>query len=154
MLQSIGGAIAATANSESSINEGKNIMLTGLVGQVFSLVLFGICAGEFALRVRKGRGCWNPQYIDLVTSKVFRSFLFGLIIASVTIFARCIYRCVELSGGFDGKLFVNDEALFMVMEGHMIVIATSCLTFLHPALCFKAAFHESDFKFLTNKASV
>jgi hypothetical protein len=154
MLQSVGGAIAATANSESSINQGKNIMLAGLIWQVFSLVLFGICAGDFAMRVHKGKGSLNPRYVDLVTSKVFKCFLLGLVVASVTIFARCIYRSVELSGGFNSTLFVNDEALFMVMEGVMIVIATSCLTFLHPALCLQNAFHESNFTLRAKKSFV
>lgn len=65
----------------------------------------------------------------------------------MTIFARCVYRCVELSGGFNGTLFVSDEALFMVMEGAMIVSATTCLTFLHPAVAFQGAWPEAIFHF-------
>ncbi|KAG0646167.1 Efflux pump himE [Hyphodiscus hymeniophilus] len=152
VLQALGGALASTANTVSGSNLGKNIMLAGLGFQVFSLILFGIAAGEFAIRVKNGKGNYNPRYVNLTTSRLFKSFLLGLVVASVTIFARSVYRCVELSGGFNGTLFVNDEALFMVMEGVMIVLATSCLTFLHPAVAFQGAWDEAVFHFRTRKA--
>lgn len=88
-----------------------------------------------------------------MSTKLFKSFLVGLVVASVTIFARSVYRCVELSGGFNGTLFVSDEALFMVMEGVMIVLATTCLTLLHPAVCFQGAWDEANFRFRTKRAA-
>jgi hypothetical protein len=151
VLQAVGGAIASTANTVSSSNLGKNIMLAGLIFQVVSLILFATCSGEFAYRVWKGQGSWNPRYLNLVSSRLFKSFLIGLVVAAFTIFARSVYRCVELAGGFNGTLFVSDEALFMVMEGVMIVIATACLTFLHPAICFQGAWHEATFSFRNKK---
>jgi hypothetical protein len=153
VLQALGGAIASTANTVSSSDLGKNIMLAGLGFQVFSLILFGLASGEFALRVLKGKGTWNPRYIELVNSKLFKSFLVGLVIASVTIFARSVYRCIELSGGFNGTLFVSDEALFMVMEGVMLVLATTCLTLLHPAVCFQGAWNQANFRFRMKKGA-
>jgi hypothetical protein len=39
----------------------------------------------------------------------------------------------------------------MVLEGAMIVIATSCLTLLHPTICFQGAWHEANFNFRTKK---
>jgi hypothetical protein len=152
VLQALGGGIAASANTTSSSNLGRDIMLGGLGFQVLSLILFGIAAGEFALRVMKGKGNWNPRYTNLVSSKLFKSFLIGLLVASVTIFARSVYRCVELSGGFNGTLFVRDEALFMVMEGVMFVLATTCLTLLHPAVASQGAWDEAVFHFRTKKA--
>jgi hypothetical protein len=151
VLQALGGALASMADDQKGSDLGKNIMLAGLGFQVFSLILFGICCGEFALRVWKHRGNWNPGYLDLVHSRLFKSFLVGLLLACITIFARSIYRCVELSGGFNGELFVSDEALFMVLEGVMIIVACSCLTFLHPAVCFQGAWHEANFVFRTSK---
>jgi hypothetical protein len=151
VLQALGGALASTANTISQSNLGKNIMLAGLGFQVFSLILFSCCAGEFAYRVWKGQGTWEPRYINLLNSRLFKSFLFGLLVSVVTIFARSVYRCVELSGGFNGELFVSDEALFMVLEGLMIVIACTCLTVLHPAVCFQGVWQEANFKFRTSK---
>lgn len=78
--------------------------------------------------------------------------MIGLFVASVTILIRSIYRCVELAGGFNGTLFVSDEALFMVLEGAMIVIATVALTALHPAVCFQGVWHEANFSFRMKKS--
>ena len=149
VLQALGGALASMADTRDQSDLGKNIMLAGLGFQVFSLILFTLCAGEFALRVMKKKSRWNVQYIDLVNSKLFKSFLLGLFIAAVTIFARSVYRCIELSGGFNSHLFVDDELAFMILEGVMIVLACTCLTVLHPAVCFQGAWAEANFNFRT-----
>jgi len=154
VLQALGGGIASSSNDLSGKNLGKNLMLAGLIFQVVSLVLFALCAGDFALRVMKNKSRWNVKYIDIVNSLLFKSFLVGLAVASVTIFARSVYRCAELAGGFNGSLFTSDEALFMVLEGAMIVIATTCLTVLHPAVAFQGAWHEANFQFRTKKGLV
>jgi hypothetical protein len=39
----------------------------------------------------------------------------------------------------------------MVLEGAMIVIATFCLTVLHPAICFQGAWRDANFNFCTKK---
>jgi hypothetical protein len=151
VLQALGGAIASTSHTVSSSDEGRNIMLAGLIFQVISLFIFAGAAGWFALRVWRAQGSWDPRYIGLVSSRLFKSCIIGLVVASVTIVIRSVYRCVELSGGFNSTLFISDEALFMVLEGVMIVIATSCLTFLHPAVCFQGAWHEANFTFRSRK---
>lgn len=153
VLQALGGAIASTANTRSGSDLGKNIMIAGLGFQVFSLILFSLCAGEFALRAYRARGTWNPRYHELVSSRLFKAFLYGLVVAVVTIFVRSLYRCVELSGGFNGQLFRSDEAVFMILEGVMVILACSCLTFLHPAVCFQGVWHEANFSFRTKKGS-
>jgi hypothetical protein len=126
-------------------------MLAGLIFQDVSLFLFAICCTDFFLRMRKSKGNWNPKYLDIVSSRLFKVFLFGLLTATITIFTRSTYRIVELSGGFDSTLFKSDEAVFMIFEGLMIVIATSCLTLLHPAVCFQGAFASANFSFRVKK---
>lgn len=41
--------------------------------------------------------------------------------------------------------------MFMILEGVMIVLATGCLTLLHPAVCFQGAWHEVNFNYRTKK---
>jgi hypothetical protein len=77
VLQGAGGGIAATANTTSQSNAGKNIMLAGLVFQVISLTLFAIACAEFAWRVSKNPEQWNQQHINIAASKLFKAFLFG-----------------------------------------------------------------------------
>lgn len=147
VLQAAGGAIASTATTLDDKDVGKNIMLAGLGFQVFSLVLFAILCTEFAWRVRRSKGAWNPRYIDLVSSAVFKSFLGGLCLATITILVRSIYRCVELSGGFNGPLFIGNELEFMILEGVMITLAAGGLTILHPGIAMKGAWSQANFKF-------
>ncbi|KAF7947370.1 uncharacterized protein EAE97_004619 [Botrytis byssoidea] len=147
VLQAAGGAIASTADTLDDKDLGKNIMLAGLVFQVFSLILFAILGTEFAWRVRRSHGSWNPRYIDLVSSTFFKSFLGGLCIATITILIRSIYRCIELSGGFNGPLFIGHEVEFMILEGVMITLAVAALTILHPGVAMKGAWSEANFKF-------
>lgn len=122
-------------------------MLAGLAFQVFSLILFAIAAGWFAYSVWANKESWDSQFLALSHSRLFKIFLVGLTIATVTIFIRSVYRCVELSGGFDGKLFTSDEALFMVLEGVMIIFAGICLTFLHPGISFQGSWREINYSF-------
>ncbi|KAM3065304.1 phospholipid-translocating ATPase rsb1 [Clarireedia jacksonii] len=146
VLQAAGGAIASSANTRQSSDLGKNIMLAGLGFQVFSIILFFLACSEFAWRVRKAKGLWNPIYLSLVNSAFFKAFMAGLALATTTIFIRSTYRCIELSGGFHGTLFRSHEEEFMVLEGVMIVIATLALTVFHPGLAFKGAWNELNFK--------
>jgi hypothetical protein len=58
-----------------------------------------------------------------------------LAIATIGIFIRSVYRVAELQGGFGGSL-ANSEALFMIFEGPMTIIAVAALTVFHPGTCF------------------
>jgi hypothetical protein len=147
LLQAVGGGIAASTKNSALLNSGKNVMLAGLGFQVFSLVLFSIAAGWFAKNVWSGKGSWNTRYSNLIHSRLFKAFLIGLVVSTVTIFTRSVYRCVELSGGFQGHLFVSDEALFMVMEGVMLVFAGACFTFLHPGVAYQGQWKDVNYSF-------
>ncbi|KAF4635722.1 hypothetical protein G7Y89_g2373 [Cudoniella acicularis] len=153
VLQGAGGGIASTSNTTSGTNLGKNLMLAGLVFQVVSLVLFAICCGEFGYRVLQNKGNRNPKHTLVCSSTIFKAFLWGLFIASLTITIRSTYRCVELAGGFQGELFRSDEPMFMILEAVMIVIATACLTFLHPGEAFQGAWHEATFNYFPANGS-
>lgn len=142
LLQAVGGGIAASTRDQNMLTVGKNIMLAGLGFQVFSLILFAVAAGYFAYRVWTNKHSWNAHYQPLVRARIFNVFLGGLAVASIAIFARSVYRCVELSGGFGGHLFTNDEVLFMILEGAMIVVACGFLTALHPGVCFQGAWRD------------
>ena len=63
----------------------------------------------------------------------------------MTVFARCIYRVAELSGGFQGKLANDEEVTYMVLEGAMIVIASIALTVPHPGIAFKGYWVACNF---------
>jgi hypothetical protein len=55
-------------------------------------------------------------------------------VVTFLILVRSCFRVAELNNGFGGKL-ANEEIPFMVLEGAMIILATSCLTLFHPGRC-------------------
>ncbi|KAF4625050.1 hypothetical protein G7Y89_g13119 [Cudoniella acicularis] len=114
--------------------------------QVASLVLFAAFCIEFAYRIWRNPTSWSRTHAHLYESKLFKYFLLGLCIATIAIFIRSCFRVAELSGGFDGPL-ANNQISFMILEGAMIVIATSCMTLLHPGLAFKGSWEGANFTF-------
>jgi hypothetical protein len=150
ILQAAGGGIASGATTQSQDQMGINIMIAGLSFQVFSLALFAACCAEFAFRLWKNPQSWSMEHARLYESKLFKAFLCGLCAATLTIFIRSCFRVAELSGGFHGPL-ANNEISFMILEGAMIVIATSCLTLLHPGVGFQGMWAAANFTFRTRK---
>lgn len=62
-------------------------------------------------------------------------FIGGLYGATLIILARCAFRCYELEEGYDGAA-VADEALFIGLEGVLVVAAVFLLGIGHPGLMF------------------
>ncbi|KAF4637850.1 hypothetical protein G7Y89_g225 [Cudoniella acicularis] len=139
LLQSVGGAIADNASTDSGETFGTNIMVAGLASQLISLSCFLILASEFFWKVsvdRKARNAtnWASKSIDRPPpdKEFFKLFLVGYGCATLLILARSIFRTAELAHGFRGSL-ANNELAFMVLEGGMIIFATLTMTILHPA---------------------
>ncbi|KAG9050034.1 hypothetical protein FS837_008014 [Tulasnella sp. UAMH 9824] len=57
--------------------------------------------------------------------------LLGLVIATVFIYVRSIYRTIELLDGWNGPIITN-ETLFNVLDGMQILLAMVTLNVLHP----------------------
>lgn len=87
------------------------------------------------------------------TAKKSDMFSFAaVVLASLSIFTRCIYRVVELSDGFSGPL-ANDEITFLILEGPMIMIAMLALSIFHPGHVFHGDWKASQFKWRPKQAS-
>ncbi|KAG8418625.1 phospholipid-translocating ATPase rsb1 [Metarhizium acridum] len=138
VLQATGGAFAASDGDASLKQTGVNIMIAGLSFQVASLLTFIVLSADFWWRLRGTNGVYEQKDLKLKTSTMFKAFPWATGIATIAIFIRCVYRLAELQEGFAGKL-ANDEVLFMIFEGPMIMIAAIALTIFHPGFCFKGA---------------
>lgn len=148
-------------------------MLAGLSFQVFSLLLFSAACIEFGIRVYRSVKTpahpyssnigdssrfvspssirfGAPLHTSLPNTLLFRAFLVGLSVATLSIFIRSCFRVAELSNGFDGAL-ANDEVSFMILEGAMIIIACLALTICHPGICFQGEWRAANFKMSKNK---
>ena len=136
ILQGAGGGTAATADPGSSLqNVGNNLMMAGIVWQVFTLLVFAGLVTDYVLRARARRAEWQPAAIKLTSSLKFQIFVAGLVLSFITIFIRCVFRIGEMANGW-GNSIMQDEVDFVVLDSVMITIAALCLTAFHPGWMF------------------
>ncbi|KAF2493926.1 RTA1 domain protein [Lophium mytilinum] len=155
VLQSAGGAITAMADDgdKSAHDMGINIMIAGLIFQVASLVVFMALCANIWNRIRR-----HPDLVSEDSAKLsalrrtlmWRVMMWALAAATIFIIVRSIFRVAELWGGFNGSL-ANNEALFMVFEGAMLVMACSALTLGHPGVCFDGHWADGNWTFKTKR---
>jgi len=150
LLQAIGGAIADTANTTSGRNTGADIMVAGLVLQAVSLAVFLVVVADYAWSCRKGILNMQPEKQVARNRMLFKLFMAGLLLSTVVILTRSIFRAAELWEGFGGTLW-NDQTDFMVLDGAMVALATLCLTVLHPGPAFGGQWHAASWSFRTGK---
>ncbi|KAH8882615.1 parasitic phase-specific protein PSP-1 [Thozetella sp. PMI_491] len=126
-VQAAGGAISASTSGQGQI--GVDLALAGMAFQVFMLVIFISLFVDYLTRYfRSGQTAAFGTRL-----KIFFTFM-GL--ATFLILIRCIYRLVELREGYSGDL-VSNEALFIGLEGVMIIVAVYSLTLGHPGFGFR-----------------
>ncbi|RFU26563.1 hypothetical protein B7463_g9789, partial [Scytalidium lignicola] len=91
----------------------------------------------------------NQPMVDAGTHTLVAGLSFQvatLFLATGCLFVRTVFRSVELSGGFKGKL-ANNEVEFMVLDGVMVIIACLCMTIMHPGYAFAKRWNEAKFPF-------
>ncbi|KAK5123168.1 hypothetical protein LTR85_003366 [Meristemomyces frigidus] len=150
VLQAAGGAITDTADEQSTKQTGVDIMIAGLVLQALSLAVFLVVVADFAWCCSRGVFNMDPEKQRTRERPVFKIFMLGMILATLCVLIRSIFRAAELWGGFNGNLW-NNEVDFMVLDGMMIALATICLTALHPGLAFGGQWHTADWTLKKSK---
>ena len=118
-LQGAGGGISSvTSQNGEDPSLGSDIMIAGLSFQVFTLTLFMLLCADYAFRYLKARRSsdQSSSYRLRTITPRFRLFVVCLLLATLCIFIRSVYRVIELAGGWEGEL-VHDEPKFIVLEG-------------------------------------
>lgn len=145
ILQATGGGMASVASHENRHPDtGNHIMIAGLAFQIFTLLIFMLLALDFAVRTYRriskvgAHTALDQHHAELRGSWVFKGFLIALIISTLCVFTRCVYRVAELSEGWTGHLMLTQK-YFVGLEGAIIVAAVLLLNMFHPGLCFKEA---------------
>ncbi|EXJ71596.1 uncharacterized protein A1O5_05404 [Cladophialophora psammophila CBS 110553] len=118
VIQAIGGGMAATANDNQSQQDiGDNLMMAGIAWQVVTLIFFGVAAAWYVFRR------WRAHEVPLSTEataflrdRKFRLFVYGFILAYAAIVIRCIYRLVEMAGGWANPV-MQFEPAFIALDG-------------------------------------
>jgi len=145
VLQAIGGGMAASATQNGdSTTSGTHIMVAGLAVQVASMSLFiGLCV-DFFFRVRKFQkqtdtsdpsSIYEEKYLPILKNRLFKPFLYAIVVCTILIYIRCIYRLAELAEGWDGYLILH-EVYFLVLEALIVFLAAFSMTVLHPGFIF------------------
>ncbi|MCJ1307990.1 hypothetical protein MMC25_001640 [Agyrium rufum] len=145
MLQAAGGGLASTASHKNeSVVTGDNILVAGLAFQVLTLLVFICLSLDFVFRTMRrmrslGDAALDPTHAKLRQSLKFKCFLGALSLATLCIFIRSVFRCVELGEGWTGHL-IRDQVLFIALEGAMVALGVLSLVFFHPGLCFREGY--------------
>ncbi|KAG1873954.1 RTA-like protein [Suillus subluteus] len=131
IVQALGGATAARA--------GANIMLGGIVAQLFAIVFF--------LRVKYDA---PVRHVNVLVSKSLRIMIYATAFCTLCIFIRSIYRTVELAGGWFGPV-ITTQRYFDWLDGGMVTLAIYTQNFFHPGIWLNKADTTSESKFYKKK---
>jgi hypothetical protein len=131
-----GTVLAATA---SSSNIGNDVILVGLVSQVITLSIFGLLAIDVWVRIMKHKRDFSPTAKEVHDSRHFKGLLGAILVAYLFILIRCVYRIPEMSGGWSNPIMQN-QILFIILDGVMCVVAALVLNVFHPGMLFKQSY--------------
>ena len=152
VLQAAGGGIAETANSHKTSRAGIDIMIAGLFLQAVSIGVFLALMTLFGYRVRRHRETVSHDAEKRArrSRPLFVIFLVSLLVATVAILVRSVFRVVELWSGFAGHLW-NSETDFLVLDGAMIGLSVLLLTAFHPGMAFGSEWSTANWSFKTGR---
>lgn len=116
-----------------------------------ALLFFAVIGAEFLLRYFYDRPIRRINNFRGVVDRNLGLQILGLVLMTIVLLIRSIYRIVELAGGWDGKIIATQwlfsssmpnnlllpQVLIIVLladtfDGSMIILATFTLNFLHP----------------------
>lgn len=110
-------------------------MLGGIIFQMIAITIYMILAIEFILRYLNDkpfqRSYNEPPTGNYFLDKKMKMMLFGTSFSSLAIYVRSVYRTIELTDGWNGRI-ITTEIYFNVMDGAMILLSMYCLNALHP----------------------
>lgn len=137
-VQGVGGAIAATAAGNNKDPEmGGRIMLGGIIFQMIAITLYMILAIEFLIRYINDKPFQRPDNEpptgNFFLDKKMKLMLLGTSFSSLAIYVRSVYRTIELTDGWNGRI-ITTEIYFNAMDGAMILLAMYCLNVFHPGM--------------------
>jgi len=143
IVQAIGGAKASTeAENNENANPGGHIMLYGIVLQMIALTIYVILGADFVVRYYLNKPVRKAPPVDGTTEAEkteerpvidgrTKLMLAGLVLNSIFLFTRAVYRTIELNDGWGGPIITN-QALFNWLDGTQITLATYVFNFIHP----------------------
>ncbi|EGP87264.1 uncharacterized protein MYCGRDRAFT_42167 [Zymoseptoria tritici IPO323] len=126
IIQVAGAALVGVAYSnQKDPTTYNNILLAGLAFQVFSFAVFLVVLA------------WTLVKARVSPAKISRSFITGLIIATLAVYLRTCFRLAETAEGLMEELSTH-EVYFGCLEFAPVVVAVFIFTYWHPGRWLKA----------------
>ncbi|KAJ7323861.1 RTA1-domain-containing protein [Mycena albidolilacea] len=131
VIQGAGGGIASSANTLSGANLGANIMLAGIVFQFAAIITYSALAADFLRRYHVDRPVRGGSADRGTMDTKLKAMIAALAFSTLVLFIRSIYRIIELSTGWHGRI-IETEVYFNVLDGGMVILAIFTMNFAHP----------------------
>ncbi|KAF8461147.1 RTA1-domain-containing protein [Russula ochroleuca] len=139
VVQGLGAGVSSgTQTSQSQANLGAHIALGGIVFQLVTIIAYCALAAEFLTRYT-----WDRPVRRLVpvpnevlrgtADKRLNRMLQAMLVVTIFILIRMIYRVVEFVSGWNGKV-ISTQWLFNVFDATMICLAMFTLNVFHPGI--------------------
>lgn len=135
IVQAIGGAQASEATTDSAMELGTHIMVAGIGFQLLTMTLFVGLLVDFLRRVLRTQGEFRGGSSNVVTKGMKLVFV-ALVISTVMIYIRGVYRTIELAQGWRGYL-ITHEGYFIGLDAAIMVIAVAVFVPIDPAVIFR-----------------
>ncbi|KDQ16601.1 hypothetical protein BOTBODRAFT_30523 [Botryobasidium botryosum FD-172 SS1] len=142
IVQAVGGGAASAATTPEGAERGGRVMLGGIIVQLAALALYSFLAIEFLIRFythkpirqvseltdnENKRVSPERQKVD----RTLKLLIVGLSLSTALLFIRAVYRTIELSDGWNGRI-ISTQTYFNVLDGLAVLGAMLTLNILHP----------------------
>ncbi|KAJ9206613.1 hypothetical protein DTO164E3_854 [Paecilomyces variotii] len=147
VLQGVGGGVDASAETHPKLlPTGNNIIISGIVLQVVILSIFGLLSVDFFYRAKRyhgrdgdGDGDGDGEVVmgkKREQARVWRDRKFRIFVGAVSLaYLGILIRIAEMSGGW-GNPVMQNEGLFIALEGVMVLYPAVLLSIFPPGIFF------------------
>ncbi|KAJ6474049.1 RTA1 like protein-domain-containing protein [Mycena vitilis] len=152
VIQGVGGGLASSAETLDGANQGARIMLGGIAFQFAVIIVFSALALDFMQRYIRDKPVRAIEGPHGVLGPRMTILLGALAFSTTTLFIRSVYRIIELTGGWNGRI-IHTQVYFNVLDGGMVVLAIFALNFAHPGLLLQHTSSKEEMKLESLDAS-
>lgn len=162
VVQAVGGIMAAIGvTQKTGTTDGTNVMVGGIAFQVVSMTMFETALLEFCYKIyfrnspevkfsllnffalvfdtkrgKQMRVLLEPNYVanyqSIRANRLFPYIPLALFVATAFIYVRCIYRLVELAGGWSGYV-ITHEAFLFGLDATQVMLCCITMALFHPS---------------------
>ncbi|KAI1336565.1 RTA1 like protein-domain-containing protein [Xylariaceae sp. FL0016] len=143
ILQLAGILVSTVLDGSDMIDIGVRVTVVGLVIQLVAIAIFVGHAILFAIALRTRRHVLDDKYASVYSSGFYKGFMVAFSTATVLLLVRTAYRTVDIAEGYESSI-AQSEALFLVLDGVMVLLSTILLLAFFPARALGASWTQTS----------